>query len=101
MEAKNKEKAINFLRLIIEGKIDKAYEKYVDMNGKHHNVFFQGDFHSLKKAMKEAHMQFPNKEFIIKNALEDGEIVAVHSHLVRQSGESTIVVHIFRFHNNK
>ena len=34
---KNKEFAIYFLNMVVEGKIDEAYRKYVDMEGKHHN----------------------------------------------------------------
>lgn len=31
--ATNKEMAIDFLKMVVAGKIDEAYGKYVDMNG--------------------------------------------------------------------
>jgi predicted SnoaL-like aldol condensation-catalyzing enzyme len=98
----NKQIAKHFLELVITGKIDEAYEKYVDMKGKHHNMFFPSGFHALRDAMKENHVKFPNKQFVIKNALCEGELMAVHSHLVLSSGEQEMsVVHLFRFENGK
>jgi len=98
----NKEIAVKFLKLVVSGKIDEAYHKYVDMKGKHHNTFFPTGFLALREAMKENHEQFPNKKFEIKNVLSDGELTAVHSHLSFKSGEiGMIVVHLFRFKDGK
>ncbi|MEN9626346.1 MAG: hypothetical protein RL557_674 [archaeon] len=94
--------ALDFLQMIVEGNIDQAYEKYVDMSGKHHNAYFPAGFHSLKKAMKENHKQFPHKQLAMKHALADGDFVAVHSHVVLTPGEAGIaVVHLFRFDGGK
>jgi predicted SnoaL-like aldol condensation-catalyzing enzyme len=102
MENRNKQLAVEFLKFVIAGKIDEAYEKYVDMSGRHHNAYFPGDFEALKKGMKENHNQFPDKRFAIKNVLGDGDMVATHSHLAFKSGEpGMIVVHLFRFKNEK
>jgi hypothetical protein len=54
--------AVDFLQLVVAGKIDEAYEIYVDMNGKHHNVYYAADFGALKQGMIENHFQFPNKQ---------------------------------------
>lgn len=95
-----KDIAVDFLRLVTAGNIDEAYEKYVDMNGKHHNMYFPAGFSSLKDAMRENHKQFPNKEFEIKNTISEGSMVAVHSSI--SLGEKQIsVVHIFRFEKGK
>ena len=54
-------------------------------------------------AMEDAHKEAPNKVFEMLRALEDGDLVAVHSH-VQQEGEEGwegAVMHIFRFENNK
>ncbi len=92
----------NFFRLVVAGRIDEAYQKFIDMNGKHHNVFFPAGFQALQKAMKENHIQFPNKQFIIKNVLGDGDMVAVHSHLkMNQNEAGMVVVHILRFQDDK
>lgn len=92
--------AVNFLELVISGKIDEAYEKYVDMRGKHNNVYFPDGFSSLKDAMKENHKVFPNKLFDIKHCVVDGNTAAIHSHLVLGDKQMT-VVHIFRFEKSK
>lgn len=97
-----KQAAVDFLQLIIAGRIDEAYEKHVDMQGKHHNSYFPAGFPSLKKAMKENHLQFPNKEMLVKNVLGDGGLVAVHSHILLRPGEPGVaVVHLFRFLSDK
>ena len=98
----NKEIAVQFLKLVIAGEIDKAYNDYVDAKGKHHNTYFSAGFSVLKEGMKENHVQFPNKQFNIKNILGDGDMVATHSHLVFNEGEpGMIVFHLFRFQDNK
>jgi predicted SnoaL-like aldol condensation-catalyzing enzyme len=86
----------------VAGNIDEAYQKYVDMNGKHHNPFFPAGFPALLKAMKENHGQFPNKQINVKHVLTDGNIVAVHSELVLSPGGPAMVVfHVLRFSGDK
>jgi predicted SnoaL-like aldol condensation-catalyzing enzyme len=98
----NKDIAVQFLKLVIAGKIDEAYNQYVDANGKHHNIYFPKGFSVLKEGMKENHMQFPNKYFNVKNILVDGDLVATHSHLAFKEGEpGMIVVHLFRIKDGK
>jgi predicted SnoaL-like aldol condensation-catalyzing enzyme len=99
---KNKETAVKFLKSVVAGEIDKAYNEYVDLKGKHHNTYFQAGFPVLKEGMKENHNQYPNKKLVIKNILEDGDLVATHSHLSFKEGEpGMIVVHLFRFKDGK
>ncbi|PIQ76898.1 polyketide cyclase [Candidatus Peregrinibacteria bacterium CG10_big_fil_rev_8_21_14_0_10_49_24] len=102
MHADNKAVALNFLKLVAHGNVDEGYEKYVDMDGKHHNVYFSAGFQQLKDAMKESHAKEPNKEFTPRTVICDGDLVAVHSHLKRSSDAPEIqVVHIFRFVDGK
>ena len=98
----SKKIALEFLSMIVKGEIDEAYEKYVDINGKHHNMFFSAGFPALRGAMKENHIKFPNKQLIVKNTLEDGNLVAVHSHVIHKPKDlGVMVVHLFRFKNYK
>ncbi len=98
----HKQAAVQFLELVETGRIDEAYQKYVALDGKHHNPFFPAGFPALQKAMIENHAQFPNKQLTVKNVLADGDLVAVHSHIVLRPGETGIVVvHLFRFHGDK
>ena len=91
-----KDIASNFLHLVISGRIDEAYEKYIDIKGKHHNIYFQAGYSNLKDAMKENHKQFPNKVFEFKNTIAEGNMVASHSRLYLGEKQLT-VVHLFRF----
>ncbi len=97
-----KQIAVKFLQLVVAGHIDEAYQKFVDMKGRHHNPFFPAGFLVLQKAMKENHIQFPDKQFVLKHVIGDEELVAVHSHLVLKNGElGMVVVHILRFDGEK
>lgn len=98
-----KEIALDFLRLASSGQPRQAFELYVANNFKHHNAYYKGDRQTLMLAMEESHLQNPNKVFEVQRALEDGNLVAVHSR-VEQEGEqgwAGAVMHIFRFENDK
>ena len=96
-----KDKAISFLQLVALGKVDEAYKTHISADFCHHNPFFQGDADSLMLAMKENAAINPDKTLEVKHVIEEGEMVAVHSH-VKQNREDlgAAVVHIFRFHDN-
>lgn len=97
-----KEAAVAFLTLIIAGRIQDAFATYAAPGLRHHNPWFQGDAASLQKGMQENEAQFPGKRFDIQRALEDGELVAVHSRLKFQPEHAGIaVVHLFQFEGGK
>lgn len=94
--------AKNFLSMIVNGQIDEAYKKYVDLAGKHHNLFTLSGMKSLKEGMKENDDKFPNKKLIIKHIISEGDVVISHSHLVmKPNEEGMIVMHVLRFSNDK
>lgn len=95
-----KDTAVKFLNMVVAGKIDEAYDKYVNENGKHHNVYFPAGFYSLMDAMKLNHKEFPDKLLEIKNIIAEDNLVATHSKII--IGEKEIaVVHLFRFEDGK
>jgi predicted SnoaL-like aldol condensation-catalyzing enzyme len=97
-----KQLALQFLEMVMAGKIDDAYRKHVASDGKHHNPFFPAGFPALREAMKENHVQFPNKRLTVKNVLGDGDLVAIHSLIVLGPGEAGVsAVHLFRFDGDK
>jgi len=96
-----KDTAIEFLKLAYSGDAREAYEKYVHLDFTLHNVFHKGDRESLIVAMEEALAKNPNKSFEVTHALEDGDLVAVHTHVTKEDGTDFAVVHIFRFEDNK
>lgn len=96
-----KEIAQDFLKRCAQGNSREAFSLYVSREFKHHNAYFKGDGDTLMTAMEESALQNPNKIFEMKRALQDGEMVAVHSHIRQQPGEAgAAVIHIFRFDTN-
>jgi predicted SnoaL-like aldol condensation-catalyzing enzyme len=97
-----KEIAKDFLTLSAKGLSREAFKLYADSNFKHHNAYFKGDGPSLMIAMEESAKNNPNKIFEIQRALEDGDLVAVHSRVLQTLNDQEIaVIHIFRFENDK
>ena len=97
-----KQTAVQFLEMVGAGKIDDAYREYAEPNGKHHNPFFAAGFTALREAMKENALQFPAMRLTVKNVIGDGNLVAIHSHVVLRPGEPGLAtMHRFRFMGNK
>ena len=96
-----KETAVAFLNQASSGKLDEAYAK-VTPAFRHHNAYFAGDAESLKKGMADAHQQFPKTTLEVKHALEDGDLVAIHSRVSHGPDQPDIaVVHLFRFEGDR
>lgn len=100
MNETKKEKAVSFLQLVASGEVREAYRKYIGPNFRHHNPFFRGDADSLMIAMEENAIESPHKILEVKRVIEDGENVAVHSHIKQSQADlGAAVVHLFRFEN--
>ena len=98
----HKDAAIAFLELGSSGRVTEAYDTYVAPNFRHHNPYFPGDAKSLAAGMAENAAKFPKKSFRVERAIEEGDLVAVHSR-VRLSADMADValVHIFRFEGDR
>ncbi|MFN0276058.1 MAG: ester cyclase [Chitinophagales bacterium] len=97
-----KDISIDFLQLTAVGKSFEAFQVYASENFIHHNPFFAGDANSLASAMEENAKQNPDKVFEIKRILEDGDFIAVYSHIRQNPAESGFaVMHILRFEDSK
>lgn len=96
-----KASAIEFLRLAAKGNAREAFRRHVGPAFRHHNPYFRGDARSLMCAMEENASRNPDKILGIRRALQDGELVAVHSRVRQRPGDrGGAVVHIFRFEGN-
>lgn len=101
METK-KQAAKEFLKLCAKGSSREAFRRFVGPGFKHHNVYFKGDGETLMMAMEEAGKENPDTAFDIQRALEDGDLVAVHSHIRHKPNDrGYAVIHIMRFANEK
>ncbi len=94
----NKSTAISFLRAGATGDVRSAFDRHVGPSFRHHNPYFRGDAKSLAAAMAENAAQHPQKVLQVERALEDGDLVAVHSRVrLNPAGPEMALVHIFRF----
>lgn len=98
----NRDIATDFLQMCARGEVREAYERYVSPDFVHHNAWFPGDRQSLLEAMERSAAAEPNKSFEVKQVIEGGDRVVVHSHLVRAgAGAEYAVVHIARIAGGK
>jgi predicted SnoaL-like aldol condensation-catalyzing enzyme len=98
----NKDAAVSFLHLTASGRVREAYAKHGSNGFRHHNPFFAGDARALMTGMEENARQNPQKHLDVLRALEDGDLVAVHSH-VRQKPDDrgAALIHLFRFEGDR
>ncbi len=93
-----KEKATDFLNLVVSNRVDEAFQKYVSNEMIHHNPYFKGDAGSLRTAMKKNAAEQPGKIFEVQIALDEGDLAVIFSRFRIHPDEAGIaVVHIFRF----
>lgn len=93
-----KKYAIHFLELAASGRAPEAFEKYAAPGFKHHNPYFKSDARTLCSAMQENAISHPGKVLEVQRALQEGQLVAVHSRVRLGEGKPVMsVVHIFRF----
>lgn len=97
-----KEIAQAFLLNASKGNARPYFAQYLHTNFKHHNVFFKGDAQTLLLATEENAKNNPDKTFEIKRALQDGDLVAVHSHATLEKDDPGFaLIHIFQFKEGK
>jgi predicted SnoaL-like aldol condensation-catalyzing enzyme len=97
-----KETAVAFLTLAATGKVREAYEQFVSKGFRHHNPFYKGDRDTLMRAMIDNSEKNPKRTYEMKRAVEEGGLVAVHSHIrpyPEVMGFQTF--HLFRFEEGK
>jgi predicted SnoaL-like aldol condensation-catalyzing enzyme len=94
-----KQMAQTFLQWCATGRVKEAYDAFVATDFKHHNAFYPGDAQSLMRGMEDAAKQDPTKQLDVQRVIEDGDLVAVHSHLTQRDARAKdlAVVHILRF----
>jgi predicted SnoaL-like aldol condensation-catalyzing enzyme len=100
--ATKKDVAVSFLRHAASGRVREAYNKHVSNGFRHHNPFFAGNAEALMAGMEENARQNPDKQLDVLRALEDGDLVAVHSHVRRKPDDpGAALVHLFRFEGDR
>ena len=93
-----KTRAVAFLELASGGDVQTAFDHYVGKGFRHHNPYFAGDASSLAAGMKKNATENPSKVLEVQRAIEDGDLVAVHSRVrLKPEGPDVGLAHIFRF----
>ena len=93
-----KDVAIAFLQQAASGHAREAFERYTTSAFRHHNAYFPGDATSLMIGMDDNARDNPGKRLEVQRALEEGDLVAVHSRVQhRPDDPGAAVVHVFRF----
>ena len=97
-----KDAAVSFLQLVATGRVREAFDKYAGSRFRHHNAYFDATPEALMHGMEDNARQYPQKHLDVKHALEDGDLVAVHSHVRHTPDERGYgLVHIFRFDGDR
>jgi predicted SnoaL-like aldol condensation-catalyzing enzyme len=97
-----KDTAVSFLQAAASGHARDASAGRVTSAFRHHNPHFAGDANSLLSAMDENARANPGKRLEIHHALEDGDLVAVHSHVQHgPDDQGAALVHLFRFEGDR
>jgi predicted SnoaL-like aldol condensation-catalyzing enzyme len=73
----------------------------VTPDARHHNPYFAAGMPALFDAMVAAAKASAGRAMEVAHALEDGDLVAVHSRVETPTGEAVAVVHLFRFEGDR
>ncbi len=102
MPVSRKEVALSFLRLAASGRVREVRDKHVAAGFRHHNPHFRGDAESLIRGIEENAAKNPNAVLEVQRAIEEGDFVAVHSHVrMKPSEPGLALVHIFKFQGDR
>ena len=102
MTITHKDTALAFLKLCASGKPREAFQRYTGPGFRHHNAYFAGSAEALIGGMEESSRAHPNTDLEEKQVIEEGDRVAVFSHVHMEPGDRGIaVVHIMRFEAEK
>lgn len=94
--------AVSFLRMVVQGDIRAAYDRYVDPSCVCHNPYFGFRPEELRAGMEANHQQFPKKSYEALHTVAEGDLVAVHGR-VQLAADGPVIagVHLFRFANGR
>jgi predicted SnoaL-like aldol condensation-catalyzing enzyme len=98
----HKEAAIEFLMLVAAGRVAEAYAAHAGPTFRHHNPHFRADAAALRAGMEDNAIRFPDRTLHVKQALADGDRVAVFSHVHLTPDDAGLaLVHLFRFEDGR
>ncbi len=100
MSGTNKENAISFYRMAYEGNPSRAIELYVGDQYIQHNPDVGDGKEPFVEYFERMHAEYPNKKIEFVRAIEEGDLVALHTHQVWPGGDEYVTMDFFRFDSN-
>ncbi|MBD81035.1 MAG: hypothetical protein CL840_19105 [Crocinitomicaceae bacterium] len=97
---KNTEKAIEFYRMAYLGEPRKAVELYVGEEYIQHNPIVADGKEAFIQYFERMHTKYPEKSIEFVRHVEQGGLVALHTHQTWPDGDQYVTMDFFRFDQN-
>ncbi len=94
---KNKEKAIAFYQMAYEGNPRKAVELYVGDQYIQHNPAVEDGPEGFIGYFERMAKEYPDKSIRFLRAVEEGDLVALHTHQIWPDNDQYVTMDFFRF----
>jgi predicted SnoaL-like aldol condensation-catalyzing enzyme len=95
----NKEKAIEFYRKAFEGDPKKAVSLFVGDRYIQHNPSVEDGTRGFISYFEKMHREYPGKSIEFVRAVEEGDLVALHTHQLWPEQEEYVTMDFFRFNS--
>uniref|UniRef100_UPI0030D94754 nuclear transport factor 2 family protein n=1 Tax=uncultured Roseivirga sp. TaxID=543088 RepID=UPI0030D94754 len=96
----NKDKAIAFYKMAYEGAPRKATELYVGDEYIQHNPAVGDGTEAFIDYFERMQLEYPDKSIEFVRAIEEGDLVALHTHQTWPNNEQYVTMDFFRFDTN-
>tara|TARA_Y100000031_G_C7910240_1_gene243473 strand:+ start:121 stop:495 length:375 start_codon:yes stop_codon:yes gene_type:complete len=101
MKNQKKELAINFYKMAYEGNPRKAVELYVGDDYKQHNPDVGDGKQAFIDYFERMQTEYPEKKIVFVRAIEEGDLVALHTHQTWPEGDEYVTMDFFRFDDDE
>lgn len=100
IKSSNKENAISFYEMAYNGNPDKAVELYVGNQYIQHNPAVGDGPQSFIDYFERMSIEYPDKSIEFVRSVEEGDLVALHTHQTWPGNDEYITMDFFRFDEN-
>ncbi|NVJ61269.1 MAG: nuclear transport factor 2 family protein [Gammaproteobacteria bacterium] len=95
----NKENAIAFYKMAYHGEPKSAVEMYVGADYIQHNPLVGNGKQAFIDYFNEMARDYPDKQISFVRAIEEGDLVALHTHQTWPGNDEYVTMDFFRFDN--
>jgi predicted SnoaL-like aldol condensation-catalyzing enzyme len=101
INSSNKENAIAFYKMAYNGNPKKSVELYVGNNYIQHNPAVGDGPESFIAYFEKMYIEYPDKSIEFVRSVEEGDLVALHTHQTWPGNDEYITMDFFRFEDDK